>query len=145
MRYKELHEIVLPEACVIEGVEVLTLRPEERGTQKLFVNTDKIPKEKWEPPLTDEGGVVLCQALYPSIGEEAWTELHERFKEVCRKIGVKKAGRRIAGLSKVVWRKTEKELFFSAKKGVEAAFNRSSVLPGSLLQAWNVDMRIFEE
>ena len=43
--------------------EVLTLRTEERGTQNMFVNKDKIPKEKWEPPLMDEDCVVLCQAL----------------------------------------------------------------------------------
>ena len=70
-RYKEVHEIVFPEfdteyaeACVIEGEEVLTLRPEERGTQKLFVNPNKRPEEKWAPLLMDEDWVVLYQALY---------------------------------------------------------------------------------
>ena len=62
-RYKEVHGIFLPkfdreytEACVIEGEEVLTIRPEERGTQKLFFNTYKIPKETWR-----WDWVVLCQ------------------------------------------------------------------------------------
>ena len=52
--YKEVHEIVSPkfdkqytEACVIEGEDIPTLRSEQRGTQKLFVNTEKIPKGKW--------------------------------------------------------------------------------------------------
>ena len=36
------------ESCVFEGEEVLTFRPEERGTQKLLVNTDKIPIDKCE-------------------------------------------------------------------------------------------------
>ena len=37
----------------------------------------------------EEDWVVLCQALYQSTGEEEWTEMHERFKELCKKIGVK--------------------------------------------------------
>ena len=53
---------------------------------------------------------------------------------------LKKAGRIIAGLGKEAWRKREKELFFSAKRGQEAAFNRRSALRESLLEAWNVDM-----
>ena len=42
--------------------------------------------------------------------------MHEGLKEVCRKIGVKTAGHRIASLGKIPWRNAEKELFFSAKK-----------------------------
>ena len=52
-----------------------------------------------------EDWVVLRQALYQSIGEEEWTDMHERFKEACRKIGVKKNGQKDDGLGKVAWRK----------------------------------------
>ena len=52
VRYKGVNEMVLPEfdkdhteSCVFEGEEVLTFRPEERGTQTLLVNTDKIPTD----------------------------------------------------------------------------------------------------
>ena len=45
----------------IEREEALTLRPEERGTQKLFVNANKIPKETQGRPLMDDDWVVLCQ------------------------------------------------------------------------------------
>ena len=48
-RFKEVHEIVFlkfdkeyTEACVFEGEEVLTLRAEERGTQKLLKNRDHL-------------------------------------------------------------------------------------------------------
>ena len=84
----------------------------------------------------EEDRVVLCQALYQSIGEEEWTEMHERKKEVFRNIGVKKAGQIIAGLGKVAWRKTGRNLFFSAKNDLEAAFNRRSVLRESLQEVW---------
>ena len=103
-RYREVHDIVLPEfdkeypeACVIEGEEVLTLRPEERGTQKLFVNTKQIPRGIWGPPLMEEDWVVLCQALYQSIGEEERFGMH--FLEV------RMAGRVINGLDNLAWRK----------------------------------------
>ena len=94
-------------------------------------------------------GVVLCQALCKSSGEEEWTDMFEKLREVCRKIGVKNAGRRMAGLGKVAWRKTEREPFLSTRKGLNAAFNRKSELRESLLEAWNVDihkaLRICEE
>ena len=53
-RFKEVHQVVFSKfnkevfehAEVIEGEEVMTLRPEEQRTQKLFVHTSKIPKEK---------------------------------------------------------------------------------------------------
>ena len=100
------------------------------------------------PPLIDEDSVVLCQALYQSI-EEEWTEMHERLQELCWKVRVKKAGQRIAGLGRVAWRKTEKEPFSSAKKGLGIAVNRRSALRESLSEAWNVDthkaLRICEE
>ena len=33
--------------CVVEGEEVLTLTFEDENSQKLFVDTSRIPKEKW--------------------------------------------------------------------------------------------------
>ena len=35
----------------------------------------------------DEDWVVFCPALYQSMGEEMWTEKHEKPKEVCKKVG----------------------------------------------------------
>ena len=115
-QFKEVHHIVLPSfsqeehknTAVIEGEEVMTLRPEEQGTQKLSENTSKIPS-KMGSPLMDEDLVVLCQAPYQSIKQEEWAEMHEEQKEVTEKIGVKKAGQSVVGLGKVAWRKTQKE------------------------------------
>ena len=53
-QFEKAHKLVLPSfdnevykhAEVIEGEEVMTLRPEEQGTQTLFVNTSLIPEEK---------------------------------------------------------------------------------------------------
>ena len=129
-------------AYVTEGEEVLTLRPEERGTQKLFVPHKYNSKRKWEPSLMEWCCVKRC-------ANQEWTDMFERLREVSRKIGVKNAGQRMAGLGKVAWRKTEREPFLSARKGLDAAFNRKSELRESLLEAWNVDthkaLRICEE
>ena len=52
-QFKEEHETLLPsfktlrQDAEVIGEEVLTLRPEEQGTQTLFVNTMKIPKGTW--------------------------------------------------------------------------------------------------
>ena len=90
-RYTEVHDTVLPkvdneytEACVFEGEEVLTLRPknEEHRNSSL---SQKNPLVNWEPPLLNEDWVVLCQALYQSIGEEEWTEVHGKVQEAYRK------------------------------------------------------------
>ena len=52
--HQEVHDVVVPKfsreykhALVSEEEEVLTLRPEERGTQTFFVTTDKTPEGKW--------------------------------------------------------------------------------------------------
>ena len=72
---RQHEEVVLPafngehkDAMVTAEEQVLTLRPEERGTHNLFVNTDEDSKRKLGPPLMDEDWLVLCQALYQSIG-----------------------------------------------------------------------------
>ena len=44
--------------------------------------------------------MVLCQASFQSVKEEEWIEMHEKSKEVTRKIGVKRAGQRVAVLGK---------------------------------------------
>ena len=55
----------------------------------------------------EEGWRVLCDALYQSIREEEWNELHEKFMDVSKNLGVKK---------KLAWRKSLRKDFFSANK-----------------------------
>ena len=62
-------------------------------------------------------GVVLCQALCKSSGEEEWTDMFEKLREVCKKIGVKNDGQRMAGLGKVAWRKNGEGTFLISKEG----------------------------
>ena len=88
----------------------------------------------------EEDWVVLCQALYQSIGKGEWSDMHESFQEVCRNIGVNKAGQRIAGLGKLAWRDVRQGTLLFAEKDLQAAFNKRSELREYLLEAWTVDI-----
>ena len=55
-------------------------------------------------------------------------------------MGVKKAGRRVACLGKVAWRKTSRLSFFATKVEREQAFNRKSALRECLLSIWRSDI-----
>ena len=99
------------EACVLEGEDVL----DEKGTQKLFGNR-RNHRGKRSPPLMEEDWVVLCYTLYHSTEEEEWSDLHESLKEVCKKMGVKKDGQRIAELGRLGMAHIRQGTFFSPKK-----------------------------
>ena len=104
-----------------------TLCLEEHPTPKLFVNTSKIPR-KWRPFL--DGGGLCSVAPGPFPGDQRRgvdMEVHQKFTDVTRKIGVQKAGQRL--LVRVKWRGGFKE------EQVQA-FHRRSALRGSLLSIW---------
>ena len=71
----------------------------------------------------EEDSVVLCQALFQCITEEEWREMT-------------KPGQRVAGLGKVVWRRTLKDGVFLAKEEQVHAFHMRSALHESLEDPW---------
>ena len=92
--------------------------------------------------------MVLCQAVYQSIGEEEWIEMHEQCKSL-QTDGSEESDRRWTGPGKVAWRSTQNEPFFSAKDKQVEAFGRRSALRESLLSLWQVDInqafQVFED
>ena len=84
---KEVHEVAWPIFAeeYKDAAEVI-VASRKRNAHRQY------PKRNREPSVMDEDCVVLCQALYQSIGEEEW---------------IKKAGQRVAGPGKVAWRKTQ--------------------------------------
>ena len=56
MSTKGIHE----HACVVEGEEVLALRPEEQGVAKAFRGYVKNPERQLGPTLVEEDWIVLC-------------------------------------------------------------------------------------
>ena len=80
---------------------------------------------------------MLCQALYMSIKEEKWSEMHEKIERGPQEDRSKRRlYRRMLAWEKVAWRKTSKESFFSAKVEQGQATNRRS--RESLLSIWRV-------
>ena len=84
----------MQKAAVIEGEELLGLCQDEQGTHQLLVNTSKIPKDNWRPPLLEEDRVVLRQALSFNRKEE-WMEMHEKLEEDSNQIVVQKGGQTV--------------------------------------------------
>ena len=61
-----------PEAAIREGAEELTLRADDVGTLKAFINIDHIEYDRWEPPLVDADWHAFCRAIYKGIEGESW-------------------------------------------------------------------------
>ena len=77
------------EATVRENSDELTLRAEEVGTLKTYINVNHIEEERWGHPLVDYDWYAFCQALHEGIEGEDWGDMYEAYKEMCR-AGVKK-------------------------------------------------------
>ena len=73
---------------VRESPDELTLRAQEVGTLKTYINVNHM--EKWGPLLVDYDWYAFCHALYKGIEGEDWGEMYEAYKEMSRAVGVKK-------------------------------------------------------
>ena len=67
-----------------------TLRAEEVGTWKSYINVDHKAKERWGPPLVDVGWHAFCQALCKGIEGEDWKKHYDAYKEMSTAVKVKK-------------------------------------------------------
>ena len=80
----------------------LTLRAEDVGTLKAYVNVDHIEKERWGPPLVDYDWYAFCQALYEGIEGEDWEDMYFSYKEMSGAVGVRKP--RDAQKARALWK-----------------------------------------
>ena len=65
----------------------MTLRAEEVGTWKSYMNVDHIAKDWWGPPLVDYDWHAFCQALDKGVEAEDWGQLYDAYKEMIRAVG----------------------------------------------------------
>ena len=79
-----------PEVTVRESPDELTLRAEEVGTWKSYINAAHSAKERWGPPLVDADWHAFCHALYKGTVGEDWGELYDAYTQMSRAVGVKK-------------------------------------------------------
>ena len=73
-----------PEATIREGADELTLRADEVGTLRDFINTDHIELERWRPPLVDADRHAFCEAIYKGIEGEDWEELYCHYRDMSK-------------------------------------------------------------
>ena len=81
-----------PEAVIREGAGELTLRAEEVGSLRTFIDTTHVELERWGPPLVDADWHASCQVLYKGIEGQGWEALYDHCKELYRAAGTKKPG-----------------------------------------------------
>ena len=76
--------------CIREEVGGLTLRAEEVGSRRTFVDTKHIELERWGPPLVDADWHAFCQAIYKGSEGKEWEALHCHFRKLHQATGNKK-------------------------------------------------------
>ena len=79
-----------PEGAIREGADELTLRADEVGTLKAFINIHHIEYDRWEPPLVDADWHAFCQAICKGIEGEEWEDLYCHYGETSKATGAKK-------------------------------------------------------
>ena len=85
-RYKESRKVVrpnfladIPEAIVREGPDELTLRAEQAGVSRTFIDTTYVADFKWRPPLVDEDWHAICQAIFQAVEGPEWESMYQQF------------------------------------------------------------------
>ena len=73
-----------------KGADELTLRADEVGTQRAFINAGHIEFERWGPPLVDVDSHAFCQAIHKGIEGKELEELYFHFREMNLATGAKK-------------------------------------------------------
>ena len=81
-----------PEAVIREGADELTLRAEEVGVRRTFIDTAKRADRRRGPPLADAHWRALCQATYQGIEGQTWETTYFFSKELHQAVGNKKPG-----------------------------------------------------
>ena len=79
------------DVTVRESPDELTLRAEEVGTSKAYMDVNHIEPERWGPPLVDDWHAFF-QALYKGIEGEDWEEMYDSYKAMSKAFGKKAAG-----------------------------------------------------
>ena len=100
------------EATVNQVPEELTLRIGETRGQKVFVDTTRIDRNKWSPPLVDSDWSEMCQTLLDGVEQEDWDFVYNTFRAAAKKVGIKKRRERADLLWKLTEKKGAGETFF---------------------------------
>ena len=71
-----------PGAIIREGADELTLRAEEVGMQRAFIDTKDIELERWGPPLVDGDWDAFSQSIHKGLEGDEREELYYHYREL---------------------------------------------------------------
>ena len=80
----------VPEATIREGADQLTLRADEVGTKRAFINTEHIEFERFGPPQVGADWHTFCQAICKGTEGKEWEELYYHYREMSQATGAEK-------------------------------------------------------
>ena len=63
------------------GADELTLRAEEEGMLRTFIDTTDVGDNYWKPPLVDEDWHAICQAIFQSVEGPEWETMYYNNKD----------------------------------------------------------------
>ena len=71
-----------PEGIMREGADELTLRAEEEGARRTFIDTTHVEDHRWGAPLVDADWHAFCQDTYQGIEGQEWEAMCYHYKEL---------------------------------------------------------------
>ena len=89
-RSLEVQKPKFSEAAIREGADELTLRADEVGTQRAFINTDHIEVERWGPPQVDADWHASAKRSTKGTEGKEWEELYCHYREMSTATGAYK-------------------------------------------------------
>ena len=78
-------------AMAREGADEPTLRAEEEGMLRTFIDTTDVGDDR-EPPLVNEGCRAICQAIFQGVEGSEWVTMYNNHKELHKSVKCKKSG-----------------------------------------------------
>ena len=51
------------------------------------MDTTRIDRDTWGPPLVDSDWSALCQTLYDGVDQEDWESIYNTLREAAKKVG----------------------------------------------------------
>ena len=73
-----------------EGAGELTLRAEEAGARRNFIDTTHVEDHRWRPPPVDANWHAFCQAIHQGIEGQEWEALYDHYEELHQAVRTRK-------------------------------------------------------
>ena len=96
-------------AVVREGPDEFTLRAQEEGAVRSFIDVTNVGDKRWGPSLVDDDWLAICQAIYKGVEGPEWEAMYCQYKELHQAAKSKNFIEKRKGQGTVVWALKEAE------------------------------------